>query len=373
MGEVKQALESVLAASAANPASGNDLVLLAAAYYENGDYAPRRCSNSTTPTGSTPSTRPRRCCARSSRSITTRPTRRSSRRARAARRYRTRADYFSPIATTREGGAPRLLRLPLPQPQFVGRFYSDEAFDPFVAAGYFDEAIIGQPRALQLQNPLRRPGHRRARRPDLVFLAGAGSDDRPTRGGRLATNRWTDPIRRPFFDTTISAGTVWRDDAFGPTADIEVSAFSNAGIPTSVFASTCRASPRRATAPAIASTRRAPRCSSAPTRRPTTASSPSRLYAHDEPALPPDGELHHPERPAPDDLGGGRRGVAATRSATGTRCRDGGLGRPCRRQGRHPAAASSSAACCRGCSTSTTRRTPPRSTARSPTRSASAR
>jgi len=233
MGEVKQALDSVLAASAANPASGNDLVLLAATYYENGDYAAavQQLDNADRLDAFDPTS----SLLRTIFALDHYEADQAILAAReAARRYRTRADYFSPIATTREGGsyvssAFRFLTL-----NSWGRFYSDEAFDPFVASGYFDEAIIGQPRALQLQNPLDGP--------DIGEFAGPTSFSSLMQGLMIdplaiaSRNRWTDPIRRPFFDTTISAGTVWRDDAFGPTVDIDVNAFSNAGIPVSVFA-----------------------------------------------------------------------------------------------------------------------------------------
>src|SRR5690606_22667583 len=53
-----------------------------------------------------------------------------------------------------------------------------------------------------------------------------------------ARNRWTDFLKQPFTDVTLSLGTPIRDSShFGTTGSVTVEGFSNAGIPVTYFAS----------------------------------------------------------------------------------------------------------------------------------------
>lgn len=232
-GDTAAAVATILAASAANPASGNALVLLAAAYYENGDVgsALQQLDNADRLDPNDPTVP----VVRTVIALDHYEADEAIRAAReAARRYRGLANFVSPVATTRQGGsyvseAFRFLTL-----NSWGRFYGDEAFDPFVSSGYFDEALVGRTSPLALAEPLTGP--------DLGEFVGDRAFSSLVQGLMLdplaaaGRSRWTDLLRRPFFDVSAGTGLVWRDGGIGPSGEIEVSSFTGGPVPTSVFA-----------------------------------------------------------------------------------------------------------------------------------------
>ncbi|MEJ1937767.1 TonB-dependent receptor, partial [Nostoc sp. NIES-2111] len=138
-GDQAKGLEFLLAGSAANPAYAQGLLGVAIAQYQAGDtvLAQQAFDNADRLDPNDPVT----ALARTAIAIDQDQADQAILNAReAVRRFRARGGYFSPLATTRQGGsyladAYRLIDL-----DQWGRFYGDRVFDPFEASGYFDQA-----------------------------------------------------------------------------------------------------------------------------------------------------------------------------------------------------------------------------------------
>lgn len=230
-GKVPAAIEDLAAASAANPGRGNTLVALAAAYYMAGDIdkAMQQLETADRLDPFDPTTAVMRTLIaldhfEADEAIV------SARDA--ARRYRAAGGVRSQLATTRKGGSYvadsfRFLGL-----DAWGRFYSDEAFDPFTSSSYFDEALAEQPEPFRLQDPLTSS--------DVGEVIGLNAFSSLMQGllidplAASSRSRWTDPIRRPFFDPSLTGGLAIRDGAIGSTATLDVQAFANSTMPFAV-------------------------------------------------------------------------------------------------------------------------------------------
>jgi tetratricopeptide (TPR) repeat protein len=231
-GDQAKGLEFLLAGSAANPAYAQGLLGVAIAQYQAGDeaLAQQAFDNADRLDPNDPVT----ALARTAIAIDQDQADQAILNAReAVRRFRARGGYFSPLATTRQGGsyladAYRLIDL-----DQWGRFYGDRVFDPFEASGYFDQA---QNRRYAPFFTRQDPLEGFAGQYDLaslnLVLQGALLDPLAVSGriGRI------DLLRRPFLDVEIGGSVIARDGKTGWAADVNVQGYSNDPTPVSFSA-----------------------------------------------------------------------------------------------------------------------------------------
>ena len=231
-GNMPAAIDDLLAGSVANPNVAQALLVLAAAYYENGEYdaamqqldaADRADPND-----------PVISQARTTIALDHYQADAAIEAAReGVRRMRERGIYTSPLSSGREAGsflgdAFRFLQL-----NAWGEYYSEIVFDPFAATSYFDQSINGTVYPYANQNAYGVAS--------LEKTLGSDSFSSLMQGLLLdplsvsARNRYTDLVRRPFVDTTVSGGFAFRDGEWSPAADVVVQGFDNKVIPWSFY------------------------------------------------------------------------------------------------------------------------------------------
>ncbi|WP_181702138.1 tetratricopeptide repeat protein [Chthonobacter albigriseus] len=229
-GENDLAIQEFLKASVANPAYSNALLLLSAAYYQNGDFEPaaQALENAARLDPNDPSV-PLFATAiaidqyRSDEAIE------SARHALELQRLR--GGVYASVGASRETGSTVANAFRFAGLDAWGRAYSDIAFDPFVSTGYIDQAISGTP------NPFFTAGSYGQENPDYV--------DSPQSFSSLFQGLLLDPlsisapskqlqiVRAPFLEAEIGAGYAFGDGE-GPTASVQVQGFSQTPIPVSV-------------------------------------------------------------------------------------------------------------------------------------------
>ncbi|QRM29786.1 FecR domain-containing protein [Microvirga sp. VF16] len=228
-GKMAQAIESLLAGSAVNPALSNDQVTLADAYFQNGDYelAWQTLDNADRLDPRAPIVP----ILRTAFALDLYLADEAILAAREAlRRYRARGGDYAGISVTKQTGS-----YPVEAYRFINmhewaRFYADRTFDPFEAQGYFDQAILSRPGLFPTE-----PTLSAAEGTDLnsaalnLSIQGLLLDPLAVSGriGRF------DPIRRPFLDTEIGGGAIVRGGKVGWESGVLVNGFSNEPLPTS--------------------------------------------------------------------------------------------------------------------------------------------
>ncbi|WP_262030670.1 FecR domain-containing protein [Microvirga sp. Mcv34] len=228
-GKMAQAIESLLAGSAVNPARSNDQLILADAYFQNGDYelAWQTLDNADRLDPRAPIVP----ILRTAFALDLYMADEAILAAREAlRRYRDRGGDYAGLSVTKQTGS-----YPVEAYRFINlhdwaRFYADRTFDPFEAQGYFDQAITSRPGLFPTE-----PTLDAAEGTDLnsaalnLSIQGLLLDPLAVSGriGRF------DPIRRPFLDTEIGGGPVVRGGKVGWDAGVLVNGFSNEPVPTS--------------------------------------------------------------------------------------------------------------------------------------------
>lgn len=228
-GLMREAIESMLAGSAVNPAHSNTLLTLADAYFQNGDYelAQQTLDNADRLDPHAAIT----AIVRTIFAIDQYQADEAILSAREAlRRARARGGDYAGIAVNRQSGS-----YPVEAYNFIGlndwaRFYADRTFDPFQATSFLDQAIVNRPSVFTTKPALSNVGAA-AIAPSFFTLQVQGLLLDPLAvSGRIGRH---DPLRRPFLDAEIGGGLVSRGGELGWQADATVQGFSNWPVPTS--------------------------------------------------------------------------------------------------------------------------------------------
>lgn len=228
-GKMAEAIEALLAGSAVNPARSNDQLMLADAYFQNGDYelAWQTLDNADRLDPRAPIVP----ILRTAFALDLYLADEAILAAREAlRRYRDRGGDYAGISVSKQTGS-----YPVEAYRFINlhewaRFYADRTFDPFEAQGYFDQSILSRPGLFPTE-----PTLSAAEGTDLnsaalnLSIQGLLLDPLAVSGriGRF------DPIRRPFLDTEIGGGAIVRGGRVGWESGVLVNGFSNEPLPTS--------------------------------------------------------------------------------------------------------------------------------------------
>lgn len=228
-GEAAEGLEFILAGSAANPAYSQGLLAAAIAYYQNGEeeLADQALDNADRLDPNDPIV----SIARTAIAIDQYRADEAILAAReSVRRFRQRGGDFAGLAVNKQAGS-----YPASAYRFLdlnewARFYGDRVFDPFTASGYFDQAAAQRPSLLTA-------------RPTIAALENGNADltafnltvqglffDPLAVSGRIGR---LDLLRRPFLDTEIGGGLLFRDGRVGWGVEASVQGFSNEPAPTS--------------------------------------------------------------------------------------------------------------------------------------------
>jgi tetratricopeptide (TPR) repeat protein len=227
-GRMAEARDAFLDAVVANPALSNSYLALAIAYYQQGEAAraEQALANADSLDPNDPlvplvDTVIALDHAEADRAIT------SARES--YRRYRKRGGVYNPLAATREGGS--YLNAAFGELSLTdwGRFYGDLTFNPFDSGSQFFQAAA--PRVNLVENG--------------SASEGADINAAPAMQGLLldplavsARNRYSDLLRRPFFDSTFSAGTAFDTGGFaGWEAGSILQGYTDEGLPMAFFAS----------------------------------------------------------------------------------------------------------------------------------------
>lgn len=228
-GEMDKAIESILAGSAANPALSQGLLLTAIAYYQNGDeaLAQQALDNAdrldpNDPVVSTVRTAIALDQYRADEAII------------AARetlqRYRNRGGDFAGIAVNKNAGS-----YPAQAYRFLslsewGRYYGDRTFDPFTGSSYFDQAAAQRPNVFTSRPTTDSIENNESDLTAFTLTMQGLFFDPLAVSGRIGR---IDLIRRPFLDTQVGAGAVFRDGKIGWEADASVQGYTNTPLPLS--------------------------------------------------------------------------------------------------------------------------------------------
>jgi tetratricopeptide (TPR) repeat protein len=141
-GDTEQAIQDLLAASTANPAYAGGLLLLAAAYYENGDHDPaaQALENAERLDPNEPAT----AQASTAIAIYENDSDRAIRSAQEAlKRTRAQGGDFAALSVSREQGSTLNQAYRIQGLDAWGRYYSDVVFDPFSPSALVDQAVSG--------------------------------------------------------------------------------------------------------------------------------------------------------------------------------------------------------------------------------------
>ena len=145
----------------------------------------------------------------------------------AYRRYLRQGKVTSPLAAARGTGSYLFSAFSNLTLNDWGRAYGDFAFNPFDSSSQFYQAAA----------PVTAPvidGSDQVKTNFSSALQGLAIDPLSVSG----RSRYIDLVRRPFFDPVIGAGGIFRhDDADGWSTNATVNAFTNQGLPVSLFAS----------------------------------------------------------------------------------------------------------------------------------------
>jgi len=228
-GRMAEAIESMLAGSAVNPARSNDQLILADAYFQNGDYelARQTLDNADRLDPRAPIVP----ILRTAFALDLYLADEAILAAREAlRRSRARGGDYSGISVSQQSGS-----YPVEAYRFINlhdwaRFYADRTFDPFQAQGYIDQAIVSRP-GLFPTKPTLDAAEGTELNSAAVNLSIQGQLLDPLAiGGRIGRH---DPIRRPFLDMEIGGRAIVRGGKVGWQSDVLVNGFSNEPVPTS--------------------------------------------------------------------------------------------------------------------------------------------
>jgi tetratricopeptide (TPR) repeat protein len=223
------AIEAMLAGSAVNPARSNDQLILADAYFQNGDYelAQQTLDNADRLDPRSPIVP----IVRTAFALDLYQADEAILAAREAlRRYRARGGDYSGISVTKQTGS-----YPVQAYRFInlhdwGRFYADRTFDPFEAQGYFDQAIASRPGLFPTEPTLGAAEGTELNSHALNLSFQGLLLDPLAVAGRIGR---FDPLRRPFLDTEFSASAITRGGKIGWDSGVLVNGFSNEPRPTS--------------------------------------------------------------------------------------------------------------------------------------------
>jgi tetratricopeptide (TPR) repeat protein len=224
------AVEALLAGSAVNPARSNDQLILADAYFQNGEYELARQT-----LDNADRLDPRSPIVPIVRTAFALDLYQADEAILAARealqRYRARGGDYSGISVTKQTGS-----YPVQAYRFInlhdwGRFYADRTFDPFEAHGYFDQAIASRPGLFPTEPTLDTAEGTELNSHALNLSFQGLLLDPLAVAGRIGR---FDPLRRPFLDTEFSASAITRGGKTGWQSGVLVNSFSNEPLPTSV-------------------------------------------------------------------------------------------------------------------------------------------
>lgn len=233
-GETDKGLENLLAGSVANPSYSQGVLALAIGYYQADDIEPAMqqldAAARLDPSDPVvPQARAAIALDRFEADVAI-----SSARD-ALAKIRARGGYYAPLAAAKDAGSYLSDSFRLLELDAWGRYYGDVVFNPFDATGYFDQAINTRVNPLFIPNSVLTPAV--GEEGDAFTYSSLLQDlllDPLAVSGR---NRRTDLVRRPFLDSEIGGGLVWRDGHLGWTASAEMQGFSNFPVPTSFFLS----------------------------------------------------------------------------------------------------------------------------------------
>lgn len=228
-GMMPRAIEAMLAGSAVNPAHSNNQLLLADAYFQNGDYelARQTLDNADRLDPNAPIVP----IVRTAFALDLYLADEAILAAREAlRRSRARGGDYAGISVSQQSGS-----YPVEAYRFISlhdwaRYYADRTLDPFQAQGYFDQAIASRPGVLPTE-----PGLASAEGTELnssalnLSVQGLLLDPLAI-AGRIGRY---DPIRRPFLDAEIGGSLITRGGEIGWEGSTTVNGFSNLPLPTS--------------------------------------------------------------------------------------------------------------------------------------------
>jgi tetratricopeptide (TPR) repeat protein len=228
-GRMADAIESMLAGSAVNPALSNDQLILADSYFQNGDYelAWQTLDNADRLDPRAPIVP----ILRTAFALDLYLADEAILAAREAlRRYRARGGDYAGISVSKQTGS-----YPVQAYRFInlhdwGRFYADRTFDPFEAQGYFDQAIVSRPGLFPTEPTLDAAEGTELNSAALNLSIQGLLLDPLAVAGRIGR---FDPIRRPFLDTEIGGGAIVRGGKVGWQSGVLVNGFSNEPLPTS--------------------------------------------------------------------------------------------------------------------------------------------
>ncbi|MFL5160720.1 MAG: FecR domain-containing protein [Microvirga sp.] len=228
-GKMAEAIESMLAGSAVNPALSNDQLMLADAYFQNGDYelAWQTLDNADRLDPRAPIVP----ILRTAFALDLYLADEAILAAREAlRRYRDRGGDYTGISVSKQTGS-----YPVEAYRFINlhdwaRFYADRTFDPFEAQGYFDQAIVSRPGLFPTEPTLDAAEGTELNSAALNLSIQGLLLDPLAVAGRIGR---FDPIRRPFLDTEIGGGAIVRGGQVGWQSGVLVNGFSNEPLPTS--------------------------------------------------------------------------------------------------------------------------------------------
>ncbi|MFL5023282.1 MAG: FecR domain-containing protein, partial [Microvirga sp.] len=228
-GKMAEAIESMLAGSAVNPALSNDQLMLADTYFQNGDYelAWQTLDNADRLDPRAPIVP----ILRTAFALDLYLADEAILAAREAlRRYRDRGGDYTGISVSKQTGS-----YPVEAYRFINlhdwaRFYADRTFDPFEAQGYFDQAIVSRPGLFPTEPTLDAAEGTELNSAALNLSIQGLLLDPLAVAGRIGR---FDPIRRPFLDTEIGGGAIVRGGQVGWQSGVLVNGFSNEPLPTS--------------------------------------------------------------------------------------------------------------------------------------------
>lgn len=228
-GAMARAIEAMLAGSAVNPGRSNDQLILADAYFQNGDYelARQTLDNADRLDPNAPIVP----IVRTAFALDLYLADEAILAAREAlRRSRARGGDYAGIAVSQQSGS-----YPVEAYRFIGlhewaRYYADRTLDPFEAQGYLDQAIVSRPGLLPTKPTLSSAEGTELNGAALNLSVQGLLLDPLAIAGRIGR---FDPLRRPFLDTELRGGLIARGGELGWERGITINGFFNTPLPTS--------------------------------------------------------------------------------------------------------------------------------------------